>query len=284
MFIINPIAGGAAKGKELALLRQEISSRPDYQIKVTGYPGHAIKIVEAAKRDCSRIVAVGGDGTVNEVAGALAGTGVALGIIPFGSGNGLAHHLQIPLHWRAALATCEKSTPRPIDIIAVNNRIVINVGGLGFDGHVAKLFNTTAGRGNLSYMKIILQELFRYPEFPFEIRTPQQTFKGEAFIMAIANGTEFGNRFKVAPRARHDDGRFNLIVIKKPPFLKLPYLMLRGFLGHLQPSKYYQDYPLTEATIRFSNTVVHVDGEIDEPHLASPLHLKVSKHALHICC
>ena len=284
LFIINPIAGGATRSEELALLEQKISSHPDYVIRKTEYAGHASEIINELQAQFSNIVAVGGDGTVNEVAAALTDSGITLGIIPFGSGNGLAHHLQIPDNWQKALAIVENNEPRPIDIITVNQRIVINVGGLGFDGHVAKIFNNSASRGKIGYMRIILRELISYREFPFAITTGGQIIKGEAFIMAIANGTEFGNRFKIAPTARHDDGVFNLIVVKKPPLLKLLYLMVQGFRGKLKPSKYYQDYPLTEASVAFANTVVHVDGEIDEQSLASPLVIGIRKHAIKVCC
>jgi YegS/Rv2252/BmrU family lipid kinase len=282
LFIVNPISGYSSRRKKFAEITAEISSNPDYHLAETQYPGHAKEIASQAKNDFQTIVAVGGDGTINEIAAGILGSNASLGIIPMGSGNGLANHLSIPQDCTKALKLIENAQPKPLDIIFVNDRIVVNVGGLGFDGHVAKLFNNTENRGLLTYMRLILRELIRFKEFDYGVKADNFSEKGKAFIIAIANGTEFGNNFKIAPEANHNDGKLTLVIIRKPPFYKLIRLFIMGYRGKLKPSKYYQNYLLEKAELSFSNTVVHVDGEIDEKVLTSPLRITVKNSALKV--
>jgi diacylglycerol kinase (ATP) len=282
LFIINPISGKSIDRKAITKFTSELKTNPNYTLVQTESHGHATQLAIEGKSNYHTIVAVGGDGTINEVATGLMGSDVNLGIIPLGSGNGLANHLGIPKDCQKALAIIENSTPKPIDLISVNNRYVINVGGVGFDGHVAKQFNLAMSRGLIGYIKLILKELFTYKEFDFEVKSPDFSKKGKAFIIAIANGTEFGNRFKVAPAAHHNDGRINLIIIRKPPILKLLWLFVQGYRGKLKPSKYYQSHFVENAELSYTNSVTHVDGELDEENLSSPLQLKINKSALSV--
>ena len=282
LFIVNPISGEPSRRKKFAKLSSQISANPEYHLVESQYRGHAREIANQEKVNYQTIVAVGGDGTINEVASGILGSETSLGIIPMGSGNGLANHLGIPQDCQKALKLIEHTQSKPLDIIYVNDRIVVNVGGLGFDGHVAKLFNNTANRGLFSYMKLILRELIRFKEFDYGVSSDNFSDKGKAFIIAIANGTEFGNRFKIAPEANHNDGKLTLVIIRKPPFYKLIRLFYMGYKGNLKPSKYYQNYLLENAELSFSNTVAHVDGEIDEEVLTSPLKITVMNSALKV--
>jgi len=282
LFIVNPTSGKLAKRKEFAEFAIELAATPEYHLVETKYPGHAKELAGQSKNDYEAIIAVGGDGTINEVASGILGSETSLGIIPLGSGNGLAYHLGIPQDCREAFSLIENTLPKPIDVIYVNDRIVINVGGLGFDGHVAKLFNNSKNRGLFSYMKLILRELIRYKEFDYKVNADNFSNNGKAFIIAIANGSEFGNRFKIAPEANHNDGKLTLVVIRKPPFFKLIRLFIMGYQGKLKPSKYYQNYVLENAELSFSNTVAHVDGEIDEQILTSPLKITVMNSAIKV--
>jgi len=282
LFIINPISGKPANRKAIAAFESDLAKNPNYTLIETEFRGHATQLAIQEKGNYNTIVAVGGDGTINEIATGLKDSGVNLGIIPLGSGNGLANHLGIPKNCLKALELIENSTPKPIDLISVNNRYVINVGGVGFDGHVANQFNLAMSRGLVGYIKLILKELFTYKEFEFEIKSADLSQSGKAFIIAIANSTEFGNRFKVAPEAKHDDGRINLIIIRKPPILKLLWLFIQGYRGKLKPSRYYQSHFIEEAELSFANTITHVDGELDEENLSSPLFLKINKSALNV--
>lgn len=282
LFIVNPTSGKSSRRKKFAEFSKEISVNSNYQIVETQYRGHARELATQAKNDYLTIVAVGGDGTINEVASGILGSEVNLGIIPLGSGNGLAYHLGVPQDCKDALKLIENVQPKPIDIIYVNDRIVINVGGLGFDGHVAKLFNNMANRGLVSYMMLIFRELIKFKEFDYGINTNNISNTGKAFIIAIANGSEFGNRFKVAPDADHNNGKLTLVIIRKPPLYKLIRLFYLAYRGKLKPSKYYQNHLLENVELSFSNTIAHVDGEIDEKVLTSPLKITVMKSALKV--
>ena len=282
LFIVNPTSGKSSKRKKFTKFSAQISSNLNYDFLVTKYPGHARELASQEKNNYHTIVAVGGDGTINEVASGIVGSNAALGIIPMGSGNGLAHHLSIPQDNFEALRLIETQEPKPIDIIYVNDRIVINVGGLGFDGHVDKLFNNSANRSLVSYMTLIFRELIKYKEFDYSVNADNFSITGKAFIIPIANATEFGNRFKVAPDAKHNNGKVTLVIIRKPPLLKLFRLFIKGYQGKLKPSKYYQNYLLEKAELNFANTVAHVDGEIDEEVLTSPLKITVMNSALKV--
>jgi YegS/Rv2252/BmrU family lipid kinase len=282
LFIVNPTSGKPSRQKKFAGFSRQISANPNYHFVETQYRGHARELATQAKNDYQTIVAVGGDGTINEIASGILGSKANLGIIPMGSGNGLAYHLGIPQNFTKAVSLMESAPPKPIDIIYVNDRIVINVGGLGFDGHVAKLFNNTPKRGLVSYMTLIFRELIKYKEFDYGVKADNFSNTGRAFIIAIANASEFGNRFKVAPEANHNDGKLTLVIIRKPPLLKLFRLFIQGYQGKLKPSKYYQNYILENAELSFSNTVAHVDGEIDEEVLTSPLKITVMNSALKV--
>jgi YegS/Rv2252/BmrU family lipid kinase len=226
MFIINPVSGHSPSMNALEQLVKVVKSTPSYHLIETEYRGHATELAKKAIGIYQVIVAIGGDGTINEVVSGIENSNIDLAIIPQGSGNGLAFHLGVPTNWVETISLIEGAEPKPIDLISVNNRLVVNVGGIGFDGHVAKLINNSATRGWFGYMKFILQELYHFKEFEYTLNSSTSTQTGKAFIIAIANGSEFGNRFKVAANAQHNDGKFNLVIIKKPPFLKLMRLLL----------------------------------------------------------
>lgn len=282
LFIVNPISGKAAKRKAIDQLKIDLDYDANYDIRETEHSGHATQLAHEAKDHYQNIIVVGGDGTINEVVTGIQGSDIALGIIPRGSGNGLANHLGIPSNYHKALDLIRNNSPKSIDLISVNSRFVVNVGGIGFDGHVANLFNKSSNRGLVAYMKLILGELLTYQEFNFEVESDEYNTTGKAFIIAIANATEFGNRFIVAPKALHNDGKLDLVIIRKPPFFKLIWLFIQGYRGKLAPSKYYNAIPLEKAKVSFIDTIAHVDGELDENNLTSPIHLKIIKNGLKV--
>ncbi len=284
LFIVNPVSGKPSHRKGINDFHASITTNPDYHLVETAYRGHATKLALEAINIYQTVVAVGGDGTINEVVTGIIDANIDLGIIPMGTGNGLAHHLNIPIDWPHALELLANGLCKPVDIIMVNDRIVVNVGGIGFDGHVAKMFNNTRASGLFSYMSLIIRELYSYKEFSFEIKSDEINENGKAFIIAIANGSEFGNRFKIAANAQLDDGKLNLVVIKKPAFLKLIWLLAKGYQGKLKPSKYYHNYLLENVELGFNDTIAHIDGELDEDNLTSPLQISIKKAALKIYC
>ena len=168
LFIHNPISGGE-NHNFLDEFEPFKSDFPQVDIKTTTHVGHARELAEQFKNDYKAIVAVGGDGTINEIASSLKHTGKPMGIIPYGSANGLAFHLGIPQSVGPALDRLKKGQAKPIDVISVSDRVIINVAGVGFDGHVNNLFNQTKLRGLWSYTKLIFTEYMRFKEFNFKI-------------------------------------------------------------------------------------------------------------------
>ena len=165
---------------------------------------------------------------------------------------------------------------------AVNNQIIVNVGGLGFDGHVAKLFNEGTNRGNISYAKLIIKELLRFKEQDYSLNISNTITEGKAFMIAFANGSEFGNRFIINPGANHDNGKLNLVVVRKPPLYKLPALLYAGFKGTLGESKYYKRYLIEEFELSCPGASLHRDGEVDSYDSNSPLTIRIIPKALDI--
>lgn len=279
-FIYNPVAGSKSARKGIAII-QSFAEDNNCAFLATEYKGHATIIAESLIGEYQNIIVAGGDGTINEVATTLKNTRANLGIIPMGSGNGMAHHLGIPTDTIKALHLLNNK-PRKIDLIAVNNSIIVNVGGIGFDSHVANLFNKSADRGLISYLKLIISELGTFKEFDYSLTINGKEKSGTAFIIAIANGSEFGNRFKVDAKAKIDDGELSIIVIKKPPWYKLPGLLTAGYQGKLKESIYYHRSATTTAHIQQQDCLLHCDGEVDERQSAEDLQIKILPASLNL--
>lgn len=280
VFIANPIAGGKSSKPKLKILETFAESQ-QHQIFYTERAGHAGALTRQLKDEFELIGVFGGDGTINEVASELINHKTALAIIPAGSGNGLAYNLKIPIETNAALAYINREVQK-IDTIKVNNDYIINVGGLGFDGHVARLFNESSSRGLFTYARLIITQLIRFKEQSYTIEIENKQTSGTAFMIAFANGSEFGNRFKIDPQGDPTDGQFSLITVKKPPFLKLIPLLIDGFRGNLKESYYYRRQPLKEFTISSPGATLHRDGEVSEATTANTLNLKILPQSLQI--
>jgi diacylglycerol kinase (ATP) len=217
VFIINRFAGGGFKPEFERLIVQGCTDHDTEPIlEYTKGPGHAITLArEYSKTDVSKVVAVGGDGTLNEVAQGLVHTSMPLGIIPRGSGNGLARHLCIPLTVAGATQTLFTGEVVAMDTFTLNDKLSLNVSGIGFDGRIANLFGGTTKRGLSGYVKLALQEFFRFHEFQAEIRTDAGTLKKDAFIIAIANSSQYGNNACIAPKASVSDGILHINILRK---------------------------------------------------------------------
>lgn len=282
LFIINPISGGTSNNKIRSEIKTYIQGRDDCTILTSEYKDHAYEIAKDNKDEYENIVAIGGDGTVNEVAHGILHSNAVLGIIPLGSGNGLAHHLNIPDEWEETIELIRTGSPRIIDVINVNQKPVFNVGGIGFDGYISKLFDKSPNRGLGAYMRLILREVLSFREFKYKLRSNTSDLGGKVFIMAFANASEFGNKVKIAPNAIHNDGKFNLIIINKPPFWAIPSVLIKAYTGKIDQSKYYQDHLLTKAEIDCDLTVLHRDGEVDENSDVTRLSINIEPAALKV--
>lgn len=274
LFINNPISGGG-KNNFLKVFKGLKNQFPTHKIISTTHLGHAKKLATQYKKEYDVIVAVGGDGTINEISSALVNSNTALGIIPQGSGNGFANHLHIPKNTIQAINRLKTGSEKRIDAISINNCMAFNVAGVGFDGHISKLFNQSIKRGFWSYLQLTLKEFIDYKEFDYQIKNEKNLIAGKAFIIAIANTSQYGNNFKIAPNAKLDDGTINIIILQKPVLWKLPYLALRSYWG-LPIGK---EIITKSLSIVHPNQAMHIDGEaiaFDTEHLA----IKIKENSL----
>jgi diacylglycerol kinase (ATP) len=268
LFIINPIAGhrkapAIIRYLELSAVREIF----DVSISHTEYRSHGIELsAKAADEGFHAVIAVGGDGTVNETARPLIGKETALGIIPAGSGNGLARHLEIPADPKQAIERICRNRITRIDTMEVNDRLSLNVSGFGFDGYVAWLFDQSKKRGLGGYTKIALKEYFKYKSVEFKVKLDDVSLDKTAHMIVIANASQFGNAAVIAPAADLKDGLIDIIVVKRPPVYKMPALFYRLFSGKLKSNENTLMFT-TRTMIAVSDRPVHlhIDGEPSEP-------------------
>jgi YegS/Rv2252/BmrU family lipid kinase len=212
------------------------------------------------------LFAVGGDGTVNEVAQGVLHTKQIMGILPRGSGNGLARHLGIPIHFKKALHYIGSTAFIQMDSFTMNDHLSINVSGIGFDGHIAGLFGRNGKRGLIGYTKLVLKEFFSYSEFNARLQIGDTNFSQAAFVIAIANSSQFGNNARIAPQASVCDGLLDISLIRKPPISQAPGFVAKMFSGRLHQSVYTEIKKGKKITISFPGPMsYHIDGEGKNP-------------------
>lgn len=263
-FIINPIAGGKNKFHFSQTIEKVLDlSKFEYQIIQTERVNHAFDLTKIAIQEGAKIVvAVGGDGTINEIAAALVGTQTKLAIIPFGSGNGLARALKIPMNTSKALSIINQTNSDLIDVAKLNDNFFFNMSGLGFDAHISHVFSKDKKRGLLGYIKATFRELKNYQSENYQINIDGKLINERAFILSIANSSQYGNEAHIAPRAQLHDGLLDLIIVKPFPLILMPIMAIRLFTKSADRSKYL--ISLQGKSIQISNnkkSVIHLDGE-----------------------
>ena len=287
VIIINPVSGGVASSEvqRRVTLATSVLGRLDEpgHVQVSDRRGHARHLAAAAAAAGARLVmAWGGDGTVNEVASGLVGGDTSLGIIPAGSGNGLARHLGVARQPEKAISNALAATPRHIDVGEIAGRIFVNVAGIGFDAHVAGCFDRdTSGRRGLStYARITVRELWGYRPAVYHIDDVARDRR--ALLVTFANSAQFGNGARIAPAARVDDGLLDMVVFEEvsrwATVCGLPRLF-NGTIGRLRGVSTEQ---VTQALVRAERPIAfHVDGEPAQG--GTSLHVKVRAGALRVC-
>lgn len=282
-FIINPVSGISNKARLQEIIDQRIDkAKFDTEIVSTEYGGHARELAaHAVAQDYDAVVVAGGDGTVNEVASALANTSLPLGIIPLGSGNGLAHHLKLPFNLNRALQSISRLQTRSIDTYMVNGKFGCNLAGVGFDAHVAEKFAKVKRRGFWSYFKIVVREYPVYKPIQYQFTLQGNTFTRKALLVSFANSDQFGNGVAIAPEAKIDDGLLHVCILSKVPWVEAPVLgqvmMLR-----LINRTHYVDYIKTSEIIleQPASLPYHIDG--DPAGFSRELHVKVNPLSLNV--
>ena len=264
LFIINKFAGHGFDPKvEGKIIDQCANHGYECTIEFTQGKGHATLLAkDGIENKFSKIIAVGGDGTVNEVAQAMVHQEIPMGIIPKGSGNGLSRHLGIPLHYAQALENALTGKTVSIDTFLVNNRLSLNVSGVGFDGHIANLFGKDGKRGLVGYAKLILKEFFSFHPFTVTIESSEVEITNQVFIAAFANSSQYGNNAKIAPLASVQDGKLDVMLIEKiNPWQSISFLQ-KMLSGKIHQSSLCVHYSFQELVCRTTKEMpYHIDGE-----------------------
>lgn len=283
VFIINPISGIHQK-EGIAEAIQRSFHQKDYQLCITERCGHAYDIAcEKVRQGYKRIVAVGGDGTVNEVASALVETDCQLGIIPAGSGNGLARYLHIPVHVDEALDVIRNSKIRKIDAGKVNDRYFFCTCGTGFDATVGKMFARDSRRGMLSYVRATIHQYIGYSPKSYILSISKKKVKLDAFLVTFANSGQFGNNAYIAPNALIDDGMLDLVILRPFPKTSTITLGLRLFFKNIDQSPYLEVMRIKKASLKRKGKkkiTLHIDGE--PLTVQKKLKVKVIPHAVNV--
>jgi diacylglycerol kinase (ATP) len=266
--IINPVSGGrrnmARARAQLALAVVEAHGDVA-DVMITERSGHARELAKAAMLRGARLVmAWGGDGTINEVASALVFNDVPLGIIPAGSGNGLARELGVRLKPELAIADALAAEPRLMDVGEIEGRYFVNIAGIGFDAHVASRFNTQGNqrRGLVGYARITLRALRSYIPGLYRIAHAGGSTERRAILVTVANSAQFGNGARIAPGAKVDDGWLDLVVVEERSRWRTLMQLPRLFNGTVQRMPGCTIDRIQRATIESDAPMTfHVDGE-----------------------
>jgi len=263
-FIINPHSGNKKKTRVIKKINTEL----DLQI----FEPHIIQTetleqlsstLETIKKDKNNIVvAVGGDGTINHIVNKIVGSGISFGIIPRGSGNGLARELKIPQTISGAIRIINQFYFRKIDIMQLNDLFSVNVSGIGFDAIIAKKFSELEHRGFKNYLRITAQEIKKIKSENYKMLIDGNELNPKAYLISFANSRQWGNNAYIAPKAKIDDGLIDVIILHPFPLLPAPIMVAGLFTKTLGSSRYLDTIKAKEIVIKKEGEIfAHIDGE-----------------------
>lgn len=264
-FIMNPISGAGFKEDIAAAINGMRGRYPHWDMELYRTTG-AGDAYRAACRYVSEgydvVAAIGGDGTVNEVAKALIGGSARLAIIPTGSGNGLARHLGIPMGMQAALQLVFEGVPKSIDAGRINDEFFFCTAGVGFDAVVGEKFNSSGSRGLATYVEHCAKEFVKYEPEVYELDILGTKFSQEAFLITFANSSQWGNNAFIAPDANISDGMMDVVVWRKSPMVTMPLITAELFMKKIKYSEFVDTYRCRKVSImREKEGVIQFDGE-----------------------
>jgi YegS/Rv2252/BmrU family lipid kinase len=261
LFLVNARSGPNRKRDVISLIRNHCTW--EHEIVPCGSIEELDDVIQSAvAREIRAVFAVGGDGTVHEVAKRLIATDLALGVLPTGSGNGFARHLGLPMEPRATLNACRGQRIETIDTATVNGTPFINMTGIGFDAWIADAFSSAGSRGLATYVRVGLRGFARYEPEDYEITVDGITSRHRAIIIAIANASQYGNNARVAPLASMQDGILDVTLIERAPLFRVPMLAAQLFTGTFHRARGVTTLRGRAITIRRSTAgFAHLDGE-----------------------
>ena len=258
-FIYNPNAGNKSNRYRQKLI-SSLQKIPNTKLFITEYANHASEIIqEIISLNPRRIISIGGDGTVNEIGNALKGTGIPMGIIPLGSGNGLARHLGIPMKTSKALEIALNGTQNSIDVLTWNDRAFFCTAGIGFDAYVANEFQHGKRRGFLNYVKSTIKSLRTYRSIEIKIENQLPT---SYFSLTFANANQFGNNAYISPFSNLQDALFEVVKIKKGNFWQICQLGISLFSKNIHTHQLVEIEQVNSYRLQITKgTKYHLDGE-----------------------
>ena len=266
IFIINPISGHHNKNHFPHLVEKHIdTTQYEYSIVFTEYAGHATELTKKAiEEDYEYIAAVGGDGTINEIAQCLIGKKQVLVIIPLGSGNGLARHLELPFKpERLINEIINNGKVYKIDTATMNGTPFISIAGIGFDALIADYFAKDENRGFLTYAKLVTEQYPNYQQKEYTLILDDDTvIECKPFFVTFANSSQFGYNAEISPKASVQDGLLDVCVFKKPTILEVPIVATYFLAKQIDKSNFIDIYKAKKIkVIRKEEIVANIDGE-----------------------
>ena len=294
-FIINPVSGSKETQKEKRKLPKLIMQLLDKEqwlpnIAFTEYAGHATELArQYARMGFDAVVAVGGDGTVNEVAKGIvmgsqpadSGHQTALGLIPMGSGNGFARHLNIPIRPQKAIEMLNRSEPISVDYGLANGKLFVSTCGTGFDAVVAEHFAGSNKRGFMTYFQNVLHDIFSYTPQTYHIVGDGLDVTHKAFLITFANANQWGYEALIAPKASMQDGKMDIMLVSSHAILGSASLALRLFAGSIDDSHFMNTLRAKEVTLeREEAAPFHIDG--DPVEMEKDIHIKIVADGLRV--
>lgn len=282
LFIVNPNAGKKISDKLIETINNEFPKDVYYQIVIWKDKNHFKEVLDILhSQDYTDVIAVGGDGTVNQVASSLINTSITFGIVPAGSGNGLARSLKLSMNVSEVIKQIAAGKTEVVDYGIVNERPFFCTSGIGFDAHIGNLFATSVKRGLQSYVKITVRELLKYKGKNYTITLNGETIKRKAFLITIANAGQYGNEFYIAPQANLQDGQFHVVILRPTGVFGAISLFNKILTKKAHQSKYIETFVTNELSIVESgNTTIHYDGEPAE--MIGTLTYKCQNHKLKV--
>ena len=263
-FIMNPISGTTNKGGIPKLIDKTLDKTQfEYEILETNHPGHASELAtEAKEKGVDIVVAVGGDGTVNEVARAIVHSHTALGILPCGSGNGLARHMLLPMNLKKAIQVINKCVIHQFDYGIINDIPFFCTCGMGFDAFVSQKFAECGKRGPITYVQKVLEEGLKYQPETYEIIDDHGVSKYKAFLISCANASQYGNNAVIAPQASMSDGYMDVIIMEPFDLIEASQISIDMFNKTLDKNSKIKTVRTKKLHIKRSKPgVIHYDGD-----------------------
>lgn len=285
LFVINPVSGGKKKTTFNKQVLEVLDlNRFDPTFKITNHANHAYELAKSAiDEQYDAVIAVGGDGTINEIGTALVGSDIPLGIVPEGSGNGLALYLGIPMNESAALRRINRFESVGIDCGKIGERCFFNISGIGFDASVSDRFASETFRGPVGYLRTIINVISKYKPKKYILDIDGKVYEREAFMISVANSPQYGNNAYIAPNASINDGVLDVCIVHKFPLYTLPMMIFHLFNKTADQSEYVEIIPGKKICIEQEGKApLHLDGEPMD--LGNKIDIEVQGNALKIIC